>query len=123
MSNSNKIICSKLEKTSELISLLYRKDLITDAYILGSVARGIVENKSDIDIFVINPKFEETCTQLFPDVEHFNIKKVVDYLKSIGVKFEKLDVPPKDIFTYNHCSYKQCSRIILLSSCNKIYVS
>ena len=95
MSELDKIICNKLEKTTELISLLYRQDLITDAYILGSVARGTVKNKSDIDIFVINPEFEETNTQLFPNVEHFNIKKVVDYLKSINVKFEKLDVPTK----------------------------
>lgn len=106
MSEYNKIIYSKLAKTTELISLLYRQDLITDAYILGSVSRGIAKNKSDIDIFLINHKFEETNTQLFPDVEHFNIKKVVDYLKSINVKFEKLDVPKKETFGLYFQIYK-----------------
>ena len=106
MSEKNQIIYNKLEKTTELISLLYRQCLITDAYILGSVVRGTAKNKSDIDIFIINPKFEEANTQLFPDVEHFNIKKLVDYLKSINVKFEKLDVPTKDIFGLYFQIYK-----------------
>jgi len=106
LSKYNKIIDSKLEKTTELISLLYRQDLITDAYILGSVARRTANNTSDIDVFVINPNFEEANTQLFPDVEHFNIKKVVDYLKSINVKFEKLDVPTKEIFGIYFQIYK-----------------
>lgn len=102
----NKIICNKLEKTTELISLLYRQGLITDAYILGSVARGMAGNKSDIDLFLINPKFEETNVQLFPDVEHFNIKKMADYLKSINVKFEKLDIPTKETFGFYFQIYK-----------------
>lgn len=98
MSAHDNIICSKLEKTAELISLLYRQNLITDAYIVGSVARGTTTNRSDIDIFLINPKFEETNTQLFPDVEHANIKALVDYLKYINIKFEKLDIQTKDTF-------------------------
>lgn len=102
----DKIICIKLEKTAELLSLLYRQDLITEAYIVGSVSRGIAEDKSDIDIFLINPKFEETNTQLFPDVAHSNIKKLIDYLKSINVKFEKLDIPTKETFGFYFQIYK-----------------
>lgn len=106
LSTSNRVICNKLEKAAELISLLYRKDLITDAYILGSVIRETKEDNFDIDIFVINPEFEETNTQLFPDVKHFNIKKVADYLKFVGVKFERLDIPTKDIFGFYFQIYK-----------------
>lgn len=106
LSELNQTIYNKLEKTTELISLLYRQCLITDAYIIGSVARGTANNKSDIDIFVINPEFEETNTQLFPDIEHFNIKKLVDYLKSINVKFEKLDNLTKDIYGFYFQIYK-----------------
>jgi predicted nucleotidyltransferase len=102
----DKIICSKLEKTAELLSLLYRQNLITEAYIVGSISRGVAKDKSDIDIFLINPNFEETNTQLFPDIEHYNIKKLVDYLKSINVKFEKLDIPTKDIFGHYFQIYK-----------------
>lgn len=96
MSKLNQAVYNKLEKTTELLCLLYRQNLITEAYIVGSVARGAVEEKSDIDIFIINPEFEETNTQLFPDIEHYNIKKLADYLKSINVKFEKLDIPTKE---------------------------
>lgn len=106
MSKLNQKIYNKLEKTVELICLLYRQNLITDAYIVGSVARGTAKEKSDIDIFLINPGFEETNTQLFPDVEHYNIKKLVDYLKSINVKFEKLDIPTKETFGFYFQIYK-----------------
>ena len=112
----DKIICSKLKKTTEFISLLYRQDLITEAYIVGSVSRGVINDKSDIDIFLINPKFEETDTQLFPDVEHYNIKKLIDYLKSINVKFEKLDAPTKDTFGFYFQIYKDEIFHIMYSS-------
>ena len=102
----SKIICKKLEKTAEFISLLYRQDLITEAYIIGSISRGIAKDKYDIDIFLINPNFEETNAQLFPDIEHYNIKKLIDYLKLINVKFEKLDVPTKGIFGFYFQIYK-----------------
>lgn len=112
----SKIICDKLEKTAEFVSLLYRQDLITEAYIVGSVSRGIIEDKSDIDIFLINPKFEETNTQLFPDAEHYNIKKLIDYLKSINVKFEKLDIPIKETFGFYFQIYKDEIFHIMYSS-------
>lgn len=106
MLKSNKIIYSKLEKITEFLSILYRQDLITDAYIVGSVTRGTAESKSDIDIFLINPKFEETNTQLFPDTEYPNIKLLIDYLKSINVKFEKFDIPTKETFGFYFQIYK-----------------
>ncbi len=98
MTGQDKIIYSKLEKTVEFLCLLYKQDIITDAYIVGSIARGTAKYESDIDIFLINPKFEEMNVQLFPDIEYPNIKKLVYYLKSIGVKFEKLDIPTKATF-------------------------
>ena len=106
MSKLNQILYGKLEKTTELMCLLYRKGLITDAYIVGSVARGTAGEMSDIDIFLINPEFEETNMQLFPYVEHYNIKKLIDYLKLIGVKFEKLDIPTKETFGFYFQIYK-----------------
>lgn len=106
MLENDTIAYNKLEKTAELLCLLYRQDLITEAYIVGSVARGVTKDISDIDIFLINPKFEETNTQLFPDVAHSNIKKLIDYLKSINVKFEKLDIPTKETFGFYFQIYK-----------------
>lgn len=95
MPKLDQIIYNKFEKTIELLCLLYGQGIITDAYIVGSFVKGIVDNKSDIDIFLINPKFEETNTQLFPDVEHPNIKVLIDYLKLIDTKFERLDISTK----------------------------
>ena len=106
MIERDKIIYNKLERAVELISLLYRQDLITKAYIVGLVARGVAKDKSDIDIFLIDPRFEETNTQLLPDVEHYNIKKLIDYLKSINVKFEKLNIPTKETFGFYFQIYK-----------------
>ena len=107
---------NKLEITLELICLLYRQDLITDAYIVGSVARGVAKDESDIDIFLINPKFEETNTQLFPDVEHYNIKKLINYLKSTNVKFEKLYIPTKGTFGSYFQIYKDETFHIMYSN-------
>ncbi len=106
MIKQDQIIYNKPEKAIELICLLYGQNIITDAYIIVPVTKGTTEKTSDIDIFVINPEFEETNTQLFPDIEHYNIKKLVNYLKSINIKFEKLDIPEKEIFEFYFQIYK-----------------
>ena len=121
MSKPSQTVYSKLEKTVSLICRLYRNGIITDAYIVGSVARGTVArgtvgDMSDIDIFLINPEFEETNMQLFPDVEHYNIKKLIDYLKSINVKFEKLDIPSKETFGFYFQIYKDETFHIMYSN-------
>ena len=53
------IIKRKIQKAIELICQLYKDELITDAYIVGSVANGSARKESDIDILLIHPSFEE----------------------------------------------------------------
>jgi len=60
------IIKHKIQKAIELICRLYKDDIITTAYIVGSVAKGTARDESDIDIYLIHPSFEET-SELEPE--------------------------------------------------------
>lgn len=95
MINSDQIIYNKLEIAVELICRLYKQDLITDAYIVGSVVRGTAKETSDIDIYVINPEFKKHIISVDPEQKEESVKKLVDYLKTIGVEFKLL--PKGDI--------------------------
>lgn len=89
--SSKKIIRDKIQKSLDIICPLYKNGLITDAYILGSVAKGTATQYSDIDINVINPLFELqnlTISDLKPTIDSPNIKMVIDQLKEIGIKFK-----------------------------------
>jgi hypothetical protein len=52
---ANELVVTRIEKAIELICSLYTKDLITDAYIVGSLAKGTSRKESDIDILIVNP--------------------------------------------------------------------
>jgi predicted nucleotidyltransferase len=52
---ADEIVIIRIEKSIELICHLYRHGLITDAYIVGSLAKGTSRKESDIDIIIINP--------------------------------------------------------------------
>lgn len=95
MINSDRIIYNKLEIAVELICRLYKQDLITDAYIVGSVVRGTAKETSDIDIYVINPDFKKQIISVGPEQKEESVKKLVDYLKTIDVEFKLL--PKRDI--------------------------
>jgi predicted nucleotidyltransferase len=89
LKSSNKIIRSKIQKSLDIIQLLYRNNLITDAYIVGPVAERTANQYSDIDINIINPLFEiQNIIELRPIETSPIIKKVIDHLKDIGVKFK-----------------------------------
>lgn len=47
----------KIGLAFEFINILYDKNLITDAYIVGSIAEGCATEQSDIDIYIVNPGF------------------------------------------------------------------
>lgn len=102
----DKIIQDKIERSLEIICPLYGANLITDAYIIGSVAKGTVKKESDIDILIINPSFEVSLEQLDPDEELENIKKVVDKLKDMGVQFKIIEKEKEFIFKFWHQLYK-----------------
>lgn len=95
MISPDQIIYNKLEIAVELICRLYKQGLITDAYIVGSVVRGTAKETSDIDVYVINPDFKKQIISVGPEQKEESVKKLVDYLKTIGVEFKLL--PKRDI--------------------------
>lgn len=102
----DKIIQDKIERSLEIICPLYRENLITDAYIIGSVAKGTAKRESDIDILMINPLFEAYLEELSPDEELENIKKLVNKLKDIGVQFKLIAKEKEVIFNFWYQLYK-----------------
>jgi len=102
----DKIIQDKIERSLDIICPLYRENLITDAYIIGSVAKGTVKKESDIDILIINPLFEAYLEELSPDEELENIKKVVDKLKDMGIQFKLIKKEKEVIFQFWYQLYK-----------------
>lgn len=89
----------------DLICHLYKQNLITDAYIVGSLAEGTATEKSDIDIVIVNPSFGEYVNfldlqkikerepeDIFEEVIssfNYDVRKTIEYLLSIGVILKK----------------------------------
>ena len=98
------IIKNKIEKAIDLICSLYKAEIITDAIITGSVAKGTARKESDIDIYIINPGFinaadlppSPTILPYTPSEEEEKTEllrsRIVDILKNIGVEFKELSI-------------------------------
>lgn len=96
------IIRQKIEKTIDLVCKLYKHNIITDAIITGSVAKGTARKESDIDIYIINLSFTETAdippeTFIYQFLKKEEIKKfrsdieLAKTLKDIGVEFKQIE--------------------------------
>ena len=97
---------NKIEKSMDIICRLFNKNQITDAYIVGSVAKEDIKKESDIDIIIINPSLNPTfpISADLPPFESLSSKpnenekkaeelrmKIVDTLKDdIGMEFKEL---------------------------------
>lgn len=105
-----KTLYGKIEKTLELICPLYRHNLITDAYIVGSVAKGTFTKESDIDILIINPILHNAAdlppnhiilpyTQSEEEriVESLRLD-ITNILKNIGVEFKEIYLKDIDLW-------------------------
>lgn len=98
------IIHEKIEKAIDLICQLYKHDIITDAIITGSVAKGSARKESDIDIYIVNPGFlnaadlppSPTVLPYTPseeeEKEELLREQIVGILKNIGVEFKELRI-------------------------------
>jgi len=107
---ADEIVVLRIEKAIELICPLYRKDLITDAYIVGSLAKGTSRKESDIDILIVNPillsaaDIPPTPTVLpYSQSEEEKIVELLQLsititLQSIGVEFKEMYL--KDIMLW-----------------------
>ena len=100
------LIRRKIENAIYITCPLYNSNLITDAYIIGSVAKGTARKESDIDIVIINPKFEFFMDDLSPSEEGKNLKEVVNKLKDMGAEFKILKKEKEFIHTFWHQLYR-----------------
>lgn len=126
---TDEILREKIEKTIELICPLYRKGLITDAYIVGSVAKGTARKESDIDILIMNPilhmaadlppmpivlPYSQSEEEKIEETLRLNITGT---LQSIGVEFKEISL--KDIILWYQL-YK--GEIFHIMPQNKYYI-
>jgi predicted nucleotidyltransferase len=107
---SDEIIVLRIEKAIEIICPLYRKGLITDAYIVGSLAKGTSRKESDIDILIVNPILLSAADiPPIPTILPYSQseeEKIVESLQlditstlqSIGVEFKEMYI--KDIMLW-----------------------
>ena len=105
INSNNKMTKGKIEKSFEIINILYKNNLITDAYILGPVAKGTADQYSYIEINIVNPLFEiQNLSDLRPiiDTESPNIKSVIDQLKEIGIKFKIIKIKDLEFWYQIH---------------------
>lgn len=110
------IIHEKIEKTVDLICHLYSHNIITDAIIFGSVAKGTATKDSDIDIYLINPQFQDADMLVPMGPKHKetlpkiilvrweSIFDLINILQEIGVEFKELS--RKGLKTTSYQLYK-----------------
>lgn len=94
----------KIERAIDLICQLYNANIITDALITGSVAKGAARKESDIDIYIVNPGFINaadlpplrTILPYSPSEKEEKVEllrtQIVDILKNIGTEFKELHI-------------------------------
>jgi len=102
MNMNEDIIRYKIQKVVDFICPLYREDLISGAFIVGSVAKGTARKESDIDIIIVNPILHNaadlppipTVLPYTPseeeDMTELLRSQIVDVLKSFGVEFKEI---------------------------------
>ena len=107
---NDKATKEKIEKSIDLICPLYENDLITDAFIVGSVAKGTAKPESDIDIILVNPIMLNAAdlpplSTVLPytqskEEEQLELLRllIVNTLKGIGVEFKEIEL--KDIILW-----------------------
>jgi predicted nucleotidyltransferase len=82
--DNSMILKEKLESSIDLICKLYEYNIITNAYIFGSVAKGTVTKESDIDIYLINPAFHNIDDIFRSPLTNFEL---IIILENIGIEF------------------------------------
>ncbi len=119
------IIYDKLKVATDLICQLYNQNIITDALIFGSVAKGTATEESDIDIYLINPEFQDEDnlhidkillesvlkSQFYSEEQRNTILEywkptfdLIKKLKDIGIEFKNMS--RKDLGTFTYQLYK-----------------
>ena len=96
MNDNDNDIKNKIEKSIEIICTLYKNQLITDGYIIGSVAKETTKKESENDLVLVNPRFEFLTLSLSPHYDTGEVGKVVNLLKNMGVEFKLVEREKKE---------------------------
>jgi predicted nucleotidyltransferase len=96
------IVKYKIQKAIDFVYPLYWIDLIDNAFIVGSVAKGTARKESDIDIIIVNPILHNAedlspTPTVLPYIQNKEEEateslrsQIVDTLKSFGVEFKEI---------------------------------
>lgn len=95
------ILKEKIENAVDLICQLYGYNIITDAYIFGSVSKGTVTKESDIDIYLINPSFHNIDDIFRSPLSNFEL---IIILENIGIEF--IEISRKELKPTTYQLYK-----------------
>ena len=87
ITDNSTVLKEKLESAIDLICQLYGHNIITNAYIFGSIAKGTATKESDIDIYLINPAFHNIDDIFRSPLS--NIELIV-ILENVGVEFTEI---------------------------------
>jgi predicted nucleotidyltransferase len=99
--DSSTVLKEKIESAVDLICQLYGYNIITDAYIFGSVSKGTATKESDIDIYLINPIFHNIDDIFKSPLSNFDL---IIILENIGVEF--IEISRKDLKLTTYQLYK-----------------
>lgn len=100
MMNDN-ITRKKIESAIDLLCRLYQYDIITDAYIFGSVAKGTAIKESDIDIYLVNPSFHNVDDIFRSPLSNYDLILI---LEDMGIEF--IEISRKDLRPMHYQLYK-----------------
>ena len=85
--DNSAVLKEKIESAVDLICQLYGYNIITDAYIFGSVSKGTATKESDIDIYLINPSFHNIDDIFKSPLSNFDL---IIILENIGIEFTEI---------------------------------
>lgn len=101
LSDNSTVLKEKIESAVDLICQLYEYNIITDAYIFGSVSKGTATKESDIDIYLINPIFHNIDDIFKSPLSNFEL---IIILENIGIEFT--EIPRKGLKPTTYQLYK-----------------
>ena len=99
--DNSAVLKEKIESAVDLICQLYGYNIITDAYVFGSVSKGTVTKESDIDIYLINPSFHSIDDIFKSPLSNFDL---IIILENIGIEF--IETSRKGLKPTTYSSYK-----------------
>src|SRR3972149_684878 len=97
ITDNSTVLKEKIESAIDLICQLYGYNIVTNAYIFGSVSKGTATKESDIDIYLVNPSFHNIDDIFRSPLSNFEL---IIILENIGVEFIEMSRKDSKPTTY-----------------------